>query len=212
MEHNENLIAVKKLNERIIEWASSEISEGTSRDPAIIDAYGKVIDMVKDLSMAESYLSDADQSASIVKAMRKADEGGYRMGYNPNRNRMGQYSDGRAGNRNGYDDGAGTTRRMDGRDMDGTRDRMGYTQDHHQMMMDKPDYDPRYGRSFNRYREAKRHYHATKSDKDMQDMRDASNESMTDAIAAFQELYESGDADQRARLKSSLNKLVADMK
>lgn len=235
MGHNQNYEAVRKLNGRLIDWAVSEINDGCSDDPEKIKAYGEIIDMVKDLSMAESYLCDAEQSKSVVEAMEKAekegDQGGYRMGYNPNRNRLGQYSEGRARSRRmgyvdddlmmpmagAYADPDGMSRRMGYRSGDsgnggsgrGGSGRSGY------MPMDmgsEDGYDPRYGRSFNRYREAKRHYTETRSDGDRQRMREASNESVTDAMASMREIYDAADPDLKARMKSDLNKMVGEMK
>ena len=126
-----------------------------------------------------------------------------RMGYNPNRNRMGQYSDGRAGNSDS-----------------GSNSRRGYSPDMYSRMMMRPgddrddwgDDDPRHSESFNRFRKAKRYYTKSHSEEDKQRMKDASNEHMTETMATIREMWDDADPDLRTRMKADLTNLVTNLK
>ena len=132
------------------------------------------------------------------------------MGYNRNRNRMGQYSDGRAGNQNGdSSDGSRS----------GRSSRMGYTPDMDMMpyMRKMEDYDEwddddtDYGKSFKRFRKAKRHYTQTHSETDKQKMKEASNNHMLETISTLREMWDEADPELRKRMKTDLTTLTASM-
>ena len=74
------------------------------------------------------------------------------------------------------------------------------------------DEDDYYGKSFNRFRKAKRHYTKTHSEEDKQRMRDASNEHMVETMATIREMWDDADPDLRARMKTDLTNLVTNLK
>ena len=132
------------------------------------------------------------------------------MGYNRNRNRMGQYSDGRAGNQNGdSSDGSRS----------GRSSRMGYTpdMDMRPYMRKMEDYDEwddddtDYGKSFKRFRKAKRHYTQTHSETDKQKMKEASNNHMLETMSTLREMWDEADPELRKRMKTDLTTLTASM-
>ena len=132
------------------------------------------------------------------------------MGYNRNRNRMGQYSDGRAGNQNGGSNGDSRSERSS---------RMGYTSDMDMMpyMRKMEDYDEwddddtDYGKSFKRFRKAKRHYTQTHSETDKQKMKEASNNHMLETMSTLREMWDEADPELRKRMKTDLTTLTASM-
>ena len=209
MEHDDRMGGLSSLKERLVSWATSELDEGKCNDPGVIHAYGEIIDMVKDMAEAEKLCREADYYKSVHEAMEEYGDDP-RMGYPRRRNRMGQFS--KTG-RSGYPD--------DDWGRDDGNDRMGYTRERYNPRMEmgsdnrrmREDWeDDRYGRPFNQYRRAKRHFTETKSDKDKQEMKDYANEHVAESIQTLREIWDSADQDLRVRMKSDMTKLIGDMK
>ena len=190
------------LKHNMLHYVMGETEKGFEDDPTKVHVLKEYIGMVKDLAEAEKACQEACYYESVVEAMDNADmfEDNPRMGYNRNRNRMGQYSDGRG---------------MDGDP--GSNQRMGYIPDMnrpYKRMMDGTDWDedePTYGKSFNRFRRAKRHYTKTHSEEDKQKMKDASNAHMMETMATLREIWDDADPDLRKRMKTDLTNLTASL-
>lgn len=73
------------------------------------------------------------------------------------------------------------------------------------------EYDPRYGRTFNDYRRAKRHYTETHSDSDRQKMRDRTNEHVMETMATMREMFDDADPELKKRMKADMVKLTQEM-
>ena len=149
------------LKHNMLHYVMGETEKGFEDNPTKVHVLKEYIEMIKCLAEAEKECQEADYYESVVEAMENSDMGG-RMGYNPNRNRKGQYSDGRGRNRGSR---TGDDRSSWGDNDSDSGSRMGYTPDiYSRMMMDDMDGDwdddmeddRRYGRSFNRFRKAKR--------------------------------------------------------
>lgn len=69
-------------------------------------------------------------------------------------------------------------------------------------------YDPRYGESFNRYREAKRHYTETHSTADKEQMDSHAEQHMKDAMDTTKEVYKSASPELKKKYKEELLALV----
>ena len=197
------------MKHNLIHYVMGEMEKGLEPDPAKVHILKEYIEMIKCLAATEKECQEADYYESVVQAM---DESGMmdseRMGYNPNRNRMGQYSDGRGRNRGSYDS-----------DGDSGNSRRGYSPDRmYSRMMpgNDPDGwgedDPRHAESFNRFRRAKRYYTRTHSEEDKQKMRDASNEHMMETMSTIREMWDDADPDLRTRMKADLTNLVTNLK
>lgn len=186
------------LKHNMLHYVMGETEKGFEDDPAKVHVLKEYIGMVKDLAEAEKACQEACYYESVVDAMDNADmfEDNPRMGYN----RLGQYSDGRG---------------MDGDS--GSNQRMGYIPDMnrpYKRMMDEIDWDedePAYGKSFNRFRKAKRHYTKTHSEEDKQKMKDASNAHMMETMATLREIWDEADPELRKRMKTDLTTLTASM-
>ena len=187
------------LKHNLLHYVMGETEKGLEADPAKVHVLKEYIEMIKCLAETEKECQEADYYESVVAAMEDSE----RMGYNPNRNRRGEYSDGR------------------GRSSDGDySSRRGYSPDkmYSRMMMpgDDPDFwgddDFRHGESFNRFRRAKRHYTRTHSEEDKQRMKDASNEHMMETMATIREMWDDADPDLRTRMKADLTNLVSNLK
>lgn len=174
---------IKALREQMAAWMAAEMSKGA--DAADGQSLMYAADIIKDLSEAECRQREAEYYGSVTEAMDRYDG---RMGYEPRRDGRGRFM------RSGYTDPTRHAEpvRYDDRDMD-------------------DGYDPRYGRPFNAYRTAKRHYTETHSEADKKAMRDHENEHLMDAIATFREMWGDADPDMRKRIKAELTRLTNDM-
>ena len=193
------------LKHHMLHYVMGETEKGFEPTPEKVHVLKEYIEMIKCLAETEKECQEADYYEAVVQAMEETGMmESERMGYNPNRNRMGQYSDGRAGNRNG-DSGSNSRRgyspdRMYSRMMPGDdRDEWG-------------DDDPRHSEAFNRFRKAKRYYTKSHSEEDKQRMKDASNEHMMETMATIREMWDDADPDLRNRMKADLTNLVTNLK
>ena len=193
------------LKHHMLHYVMGETEKGFEPTPEKVHVLKEYIEMIKCLAETEKECQEAGYYEAVVQAMEETGMmESERMGYNPNRNRMGQYSDGRAGNRNG-DSGSNSRRgyspdRMYSRMMPGDdRDEWG-------------DDDPRHSEAFNRFRKAKRYYTKSHSEEDKQRMKDASNEHMMETMSTIREMWDDADPDLRARMKTDLTNLVANLK
>lgn len=191
------------LKHHMLHYVMGETEKGFEPTPEKVHVLKEYIEMIKCLAETEKECQEADYYEAVVQAM---EENGMmeseRMGYNPNRNRMGQYSDGRAGNsdsgsnsRRGYSPDRMYSRMIPGDD----RDAWG-------------DDDPRHSEAFNRFRKAKRYYTKSHSEEDKQRMKDASNEYMMETMSTIREMWDDADPDLRARMKADLTNLVTNLK
>ena len=194
------------LKHHMLHYVMGETEKGFEANPEKVHILKEYVEMIKCLAETEKECQEADYYEAVVQAME--DTGmmdSERMGYNPNRNRMGQYSDGRAGNRNGDS---------------GSNSRRGYSPDMYSRMMMRPgddrddwgDDDPRHSESFNRFRKAKRYYTKSHSEEDKQRMKDASNEHMMETMATIREMWDDADPELRTRMKADLTNLVTNLK
>lgn len=159
------------------------------------DEAGKVIDMIKDLAAAERYCAQACYYSTVTEAMNDQSHMLRRYGYMPPDDWP-------------KDDEA-EWRDMDDRGLDKMRrtwrDRM------RSGIRAEEDLDPRYGRSFNEYRMAKKHYTETHSDDEKRRMNDEAEHHITDSIDTLKEIWNSSDPDLKQRMKAELTQLVSSM-
>lgn len=178
---------------------------------------GQVADIIKDLSEAKKNLTDAEKNewescyyASIVKAMKDADERGDeedRYGYIPR-------EASRMGKRGMQRDRIKRWVRDPDTFEDEMYERTGYTPGRKMSRDDRSSdnsSDERYGKPYREYIDSRRHYSESKSqaDKDMMEM--YANEHLMDVMGSVREIYKTADPDMRKRMKSDLTKLVGEM-
>lgn len=210
-----------ELKKRLIKIVESELNTSSISS---IDAkeLGEVVDMIKDFAEAEKYCQEACYYQSIVEAMDDAKEEERRMGYSP-RTRM------RMVNKYLWDDDdyrmpnpemsnmrMGYPRRSDSsRDgsMDRSRDSMGRFTSSGRSGYDgyDEDRDDRYGRAYNEFRKARRHYTETKSMADKQVMDEHANEHLADSMQTLKEIWEASDPTLRKKMKADLQKFSNDL-
>lgn len=218
MHDNDGKMTLEKIC-TLLDIMTDGLKSATNQGLNNLDTHeaGQVADIIKDLSEAKKNLTDAEKNewescyyASIVKAMKDADERGDeedRYGYIPREaSRMGKR-------------GMQRDRIMRWvRDPDTFEDEMyeraGYTPGRKMSRDDRSSdnsSDERYGKPYREYLDSRRHYTETKSqvDKDAMDMH--ANEHLMDVMNTIREIYKGADPDQRKRMKSDLTKLVGEM-
>ena len=187
------------LKHHMLHYVMGETEKGFEPTPEKVHVLKEYIEMIKCLAETEKECQEADYYEAVVQAMEETGMmESERMGYNPNRNRMGQYSDGSdsgSNSRRGYSPDRMYSRMMPGDDRDGWGDD-----------------DPRYSEAFNRFRKAKRYYTKSHSEEDKQRMKDASNEHMMETMATIRELWDDADPDLRTRMKTDLTNLMSNLK
>lgn len=73
------------------------------------------------------------------------------------------------------------------------------------------EYDNRYGKPYNDYMIAKRHYHESKSPEDKKEMESHMSEHVGDTIATLRELWNSSEPDMKRRIKNDFTSLLGEM-
>lgn len=171
-------------------WVEQQIAQGPERINA--QELGEAVDMIKDFAEAEKACYEACYYKAVVEAMEEYEENP-RMGYNPNRNRKGQYSD--------------------VRHPITSEDRMGYDGQPYEHMMRDVDRDAHdvYGKEFSRYRQAKRHYTETHSEAEHQKMKEHANHHIMEAVTTLKEIWSEADPDLRQKMKNDLGKLMGEL-
>ena len=205
-----------ELKKKFLKIVDMELNEKSTKE-LNTEELGQVVDMIKDLAEAEKCCQEACYYQSVVKAMDEAKEEDYRMGYSPkarmrlaNRYFMDDYDYPEMSNmRMGYSRGNSS-------DRDGTnrsRDSMGRFTSSGRSWYDgfDEDRDDRYGRAYNEFRKARRHYTETKSMADKQLMEEHANEHLVDSMQTLREIWDSSDPTLRKKMKADLQKFSNDL-
>lgn len=197
---------IASMEKQLVSCTKSELAKGVeSVDTAEM---AQAADMIKDLSKALKNHAEAKYYCAVTKAMEEYDEDEWdeseRMGYTGGRmsrsrsSRTGRFTSNRGGSR--------------GRSQSGSM-RMGFT--------DTDDYwedpryaemeDPRYGKAYNKFRMARKHYHDTKSMTDKEEMSESAKEHMTDTVMTIKEMWKEADPELRKDMKMHLDNLMKEM-
>ena len=218
MHDNDGKMTLEKIC-ALLDIMTDGLKSATNQGLNNLDTHeaGQVADIIKDLSEAKKNLTDAEKNewescyyASIVKAMKDADERGDeedRYGYIPR-------EASRMGKRGMQRDRIKRWVRDPDTFEDEMYDRAGYTPGRKMSRDDRSSdnsSDERYGKPYREYIDSRRHYSESKSqaDKDMMEM--YANEHLMDVMGSVREIYKTADPDMRKRMKSDLTKLVGEM-
>lgn len=218
MHDNDGKMTLEKIC-TLLDIMTDGLKSATNQGLNNLDTHeaGQVADIIKDLSEAKKNLTDAEKNewescyyASIVKAMKDADERGDeedRYGYIPR-------EASRMGKRGMQRDRIKRWVRDPDTFEDEMYERAGYTPGRKMSRDDRSSdnsSDERYGRPYREYIDSRRHYSESKSqaDKDMMEM--YANEHLMDVMGSVREIYKTADPDMRKRMKSDLTKLVGEM-
>lgn len=218
MHDNDGKMTLEKIC-TLLDIMTDGLKSATNQGLNNLDTHeaGQVADIIKDLSEAKKNLTDAEKNewescyyASIVKAMKDADERGDeedRYGYIPREASS-------MGKRGMQRDRIKRWVRDPDTFEDEMYERAGYTPGRKMSRDDRSSdnsSDERYGKPYREYIDSRRHYSESKSqaDKDMMEM--YANEHLMDVMGSVREIYKTADPDMRKRMKSDLTKLVGEM-
>ena len=154
---------------------------------------GEIIDMIKDLAAAQRYSAQAMYYDTVVEAMDK--EWCERVGYTPDPD-DGYFED---------EYGAPMRDEMRRKHNDSNLSRM------LRGIRSEEEFDPRYGKSFNEFRTAKRHYTENHSSTDKQAMDLHATEHVMDSMMTLREIWQDVDPTLRQKMKADLTKLVSEL-
>lgn len=199
-------------------------------DKMSIEQAGEFIDMIKDLYEAEKNAWKACYYRKMVEGMEPMSEEDRKkyqdgpFGYNNWRFSSGRFAPTGHGHYAGYTEEPFISEYMSedmrygdlsgytnsGKRGDGNSQRNS-NQDGSYGYNGMNNMDSRYGKAYNEWRNARRHYTQTnaKEDKDEMDMH--AKEHMADAATSFRELWKSGDPELRKAIKQNLQSLIQEM-
>lgn len=195
---------------------------------------GQLTDMIKDIAEAKEKCWKAKYYEFIVAAMEDAEEEeemmakmGGRMGYDHYRYpSSGRFAPTGSGKRYGYvppymmDMHDGLDRGWFEKDFDPKVDyRMGYPTDGDTSRGSRGvrmGYTPeagmsKYGRSYEQFRDARRHYTETHSSEDEARMSEHAKEHMKDTVESLRDIWEDATPELRKKMKADLGKLLNEL-
>lgn len=217
-EHMEKVKKICEMKDTLCTWMSAYLSRGC--DQVNVEEAGQVVDMIKDLADAEKNIWKACYYKKVVEAMEEGeddmpDEYNGRMGYDNYRYMSsGRYAPKGHGTYTGH--GRGSRRGYIPNDMmnptmvDETMRR--YEQD--PFMAGKGPWqatDSRFGKPFQDYQSAKRHYTETHDQHDRDEMDSKAVEHMADMIATMKEIWNDATPALKKQMASDLKGLTAGM-
>lgn len=163
----------------------------------------------------------ADKDYRIVEAMDEAEEEERcydRMGYDRYRYADGRYAPEGRGTRMGYkpylhmQDDDWIKEYLHNPDFEKNMYRMGYHPDRSDMRMDGAGRNQsRYGETYDRYSENRRHYHDSKDADSKQKMDSSMKEYTQDVIRTMSEMWTDADTTLRQQMKTDLTKMLQQM-
>lgn len=188
----------------IKESLSSMLKTYMARDISQVDtdeAY-KIADIIKDMAEAEMYEAKACYYDTIVEAMKEEEEDDDRYGYNNRRYSSGRYASKGKGMVRGYHPQYPMMPPFYEYDMP---ERMGYIPGY------ESQHDSYYGKAYDKYQDARRHYTQTNAQKDKDDMDAHATEHMANMVASIREIWKHADSEMRNRVKNDIMMLMNDM-
>ena len=207
--------------EKLTECAEQELAKGVE----CVDTaeMGAVIDMIKDISEAmyhrtlQKTMEESD-TEDIMDMFDRYGDGG-RMYYDRYRYSNGRFAPKGRGTRMGYnrpylymqgDDWM--EEYLHNREFERNVYRMGYHPDRSDMRMDGMNHkQSRYGETYDRYSENRRHYHDSNDTESKRKMDDSMKEYTSDIIRNLTEMWSDADATLRQSMKTDLTRLIQQM-
>lgn len=178
--------------------------EGGSLDSASVEVNGQIIDMIKDLSEAEEKCWKACYYKKIVEAMEEEEAmSGHRAGYDPWRYpSSGRFASTGHGKRMGYMpmDNLEYWEEFNRADFGKDLGRMGYK-----------DSDSRYGKAYNQYLDARRHYTESGDMSAKMEMDSHTKEHLRDVMDTTRDIWKDASPEMRKKMKSDLTNLVSEL-
>lgn len=219
------------MKEKLVERTKSQIEENW--DCVSHEELGEAVDMIKDLSEAIYYCTVTEAMQTQSMHISSYGYGPEMYGYNPNRSAStGRYTSGRSGfNRPWPDQQAYINEYLDdpyafrehmndpygyaspsmNRSQTGTSTHMTSGGRYGYSGMYPEEGANRYGRAYNDYKMAQRHYTESHSEKDKAEMKTHANQHLSDTMASLRDIWDEADPEMKKRMKNDLMGLVEDM-
>lgn len=193
----------------IKESLSSMMKTYMARDISQVDtdeAY-KIADIIKDMAEAEMYEAKKCYYDSIVEAMEAEENevGEDRYGYNNRRYSSGRYAPKGKGMVRGYYPMNPLNPMMPPYYDYEMPERMGYIPKY------ESEHDSHYGKAYDKYQDARRHYTQSHAQKDKDDMDAHATEHLANTVASLREIWKHADEEMRGRMKNDITMLMNDM-
>lgn len=224
--------ACEKFDELKEEFISTLCVEMKSRGLSELDTkeLGEAVDIIKDFAEAKKDCMEALYYQKVTETMLSSEEPRY--GYNSNRWSNGRYAPKGMGTRGymgamsyaedpiyydedwnvmgygGQSGGNNSGRSNSSNNNSSSNGSYGYSDWH---MHRDPEYDERYGRSYNDFRKNRRFYTATKSEEEKKDMERHAEEHVQDFIVSIKDIWKDADPNLKKRMKDSLNRFVSEL-
>lgn len=213
---DENIKKICEMEERLVDFMKEEIdSREWCKSSESVELAGKVVDMIKDLADAKKNCHKAKYYETVTEAMDEYtdDLEDDRMGYNSRRYSSGRYAPSGKGHPGYHPNNGPYMHMMDqpwdydgmmgyGPDGSGNRSQSG------NRMSGYPDGDrSEYGRSYDNYCNAKRHYTQTRSENDKYEMNEHGREHVNHAISSLEDIWSTADPELKDRLRMDLDNL-----
>lgn len=192
--------------DKLLDWIDCEVSEGKENVACHIDAFGKLVDAAKDMGELEEKLVKARYYHTVTEAMldyEEDEEESERYGYDNWRYASGRYAPKGHGHRSGYSNPFRGRVNIHEPMMDGTI-RMGYPMDRDRDMS-------KYGRNYDEYIEAKRHYTESRKDTDHKMMNDRIENAVMDTVMMAKEMYKDASPETRKGMKDTFKKMLDEL-
>lgn len=176
-------------------------------------------DDLKDCMEAVKCAICADKDYRIIKAMDEAEEEEKRygrMGYDRYRYADGRFAPKGRGTRMGYkpylymEDDEWIDEYLNNPEFEKNMYRMGYHPDRSDMKGTE-HHPSRYGESYDRYSDYRKHYHDSKDSESKRKMDDSMKEYTSDIVRNLTEMWSDADATLRQTMKSDLTRLIQQM-
>ena len=205
-----------EIKDKLIDAVGHEFDKGI--ESVDVDEAGKVIDMIYDLAKAEKNCYEAKYYKTVIEAMEEGEEEWERSGYTryPHKRPMPWFKP--------YVDQEPYIDEYLEDPVMVENMRMGYTGNRGHGMGGRPthtgegdrrttqtDHDVRYGRPFNEYRTAKKHYTETNAPHEKEIMKTHAYEHVADTLTTAREIWKDADPELKKRMKADFTALVGEM-
>lgn len=172
-----------KMKYALVEYLEGYINTTVDFNAVSTNEAGAVVDMIKDLAEAEKDCAKACYYRTVAAAMGDDELGEtYRLGYIPE-----------------YDSEPPYRRK---------ENRMEYMRNG---IRAEEELDPKYSKTFNEYRKAKRYYTETKTPGSKKNMDTEADQHLAESIDTFKEIWADADTELKRHMKTELTNLVATM-
>lgn len=211
---------IKKIKETLVSWLRDEVNTGATC--CHLESAGDVTDMIKDLAEAEKECAEALYYTIVSEAMLKGEEPSYgdAMGYNHRHMSNGRFASSGKGHmvygyhkpyldQQPYIDGY--LHDPNFRSTMEHAENMGYNGE--RMMGDHQGRSSKYGKSYDDYQEARRHYTVSKDSRYKDEMDHHAMSHVDNTLESLQEMWESSDdAMLKKRIVDEMSKVLSQLK